>query len=107
MLLLKFGSHSSLTSARRLAVIASVLALSSLSSASAYAAQGPACFYNDTGRTVYYSVRWSSGNTNFVLRPGERHRLNNMNDEDTILCTSWNPMTSDCPGRYRLVVNNC
>jgi hypothetical protein len=107
MLLPRFNPRAYGANAQRLAAVTAVLALNCLGSAPVYAAHGPACFQNNTGRTVYYSVRWSSGNTNFVLHPGERHRLNNMNDQDTILCTSWNPMTSDCPGRYRLNVNNC
>ena len=70
-------------------------------------AVGPACYYNDSRNTWYVSVRWPSGNTNFVLPPGQGHRLNNMNDANTYECWSTQPIGSGCPNQRRTVVNNC
>ena len=92
---------------------AGAMALSALASAylaypdSAQAASGPACFRNPGSTTNYYSVRWPNGTSNFVLKPGETHRLNQMNDQDTYFCWDSQPIGNSCPNRTALRVNNC
>ena len=72
------------------------------------AATGPACFRNTGSQTLYFSVRWTSGISNFVLKPGEDHRLNNMNDQDTYVCRDTESILGDtCPNQARIVINNC
>lgn len=73
----------------------------------ATASKGSACFANSSSQTRYYSVRWSSGNANFVLKAGETHRLNDMDDSDTVVCWDTKALLNSCPNEMKIVVGNC
>lgn len=78
-------------------------------SANVEATKGPSCYHNpNPNHSLYVSVRWPNGNSNFVLPPGGAHRLNDMDDTDTYVCVDGNPIPADaCPHRQPVPLNNC
>jgi hypothetical protein len=93
----------------RNAVTAGLLSLGMMMGSSpTMAASGPACFKNTEKQALYFSVRWPTGNNNFVLKPGETHRLNQMNDQDSYVCKDTREISGNsCPNKLKLQVNNC
>ena len=73
------------------------------------AATGPACIKNkNANASIFVSVRWPGGQTNFELRPLETHRLDNMNDADTVVCVDKKPPPPySCPNQQKVPINNC
>ena len=62
------------------------------------------CITNADTINWYYSVRAQegSGNSNFVLKPGESHKFSVNDPGKYHLCGSKGPMTTDCPQRSEL-----
>lgn len=63
------------------------------------------CVTNNDSITWYYSVRAKdgSGNSNYVLKPGESYQMSFNEPARYYVCTSKAPMTSDCPHRAELI----
>lgn len=63
------------------------------------------CVTNTDSVTWYYSVRAQdgSGNSNFVLKPGERHKMSFNEPARYYVCYGKAPMTTDCPMRAKLI----
>ncbi len=55
------------------------------------------CFKNPVGITMHFRIDTPTERINFVLKPGELHRVGLPSLDGVRVCGSPSPMTTECP----------